>query len=127
MTRQPIDQLFTDALDVVNRTLEANRGEGLYGTALELIGDFIEGHRTVVSVYKDDPDAPFDAFTLRYRNGRFEKVERGKGEHDSEWKVSREYLESLVNDPDVYIEHPARLDLDWLASRVPEIIEPVQP
>lgn len=120
MTQPNTYDLFMDALDVVNRSMEANRGEGVYGNLIELFDDHLEGHRSAVAIYEDDPGAPFDYFTIRHLDGRFELAERGRGEHDSEWKVSREYLESLVEEPETYIEHPEKLDLDWLATRLPD-------
>jgi hypothetical protein len=111
---------FMEALDVVNRVLEANRGEGAYGTVLEAIDEHLEGHTATVEVYDDDPHAPFDAFTVRWTDGRFELRERGKGEHDSTWKVSARYLDSLIENPETYVQHPTRLDLDWLTERLPD-------
>jgi hypothetical protein len=87
----------------------------------------LEGHQTRVLIYEDDPSAPFAAYGLQYREGRFEIVPRGQGGVDSEWKVANDYLKALVTHPDEYIEHPARLDLDWLASRVPALTWPVTP
>lgn len=120
MTQPKTYDLFMDALDVVNRSIEANRGEGVYGNLLELFDEHLDGHRSAVAIYEDDPGAPFDYFTIRFIDGRFELVERGRGEHDSEWKVSRDYLDSLIEDPEAYIENPEKLDLDWLATRLPD-------
>lgn len=127
MAHQPIDRLFREALQVVNRSLDVNRGSGVYGRALEAADPFLEGHRTRVLVYEDDPAAPFAAFALEYRNGRFAVVQRGQKDVDSEWKVSRDYLKALVTHAEEYVAYPARLDLDWLASRVPSLTWPVAP
>lgn len=115
--------LFMEALDVTNRALEANRGEGVYGELLEVLDEHLDGHRAAVALYEEDPAEPFDYFTIRYLDGRFELLERGRGEHDTEWKVSREYLASLGEDPETYIEDPWRLDLDWLADRLPDSVK----
>jgi len=40
------------------------------------------------------------------------------GDPSITWTVTREYLEEIVKDPDTYIEHPEKLDLDWLKSRL---------
>lgn len=114
--------LFMEALDVTNQALDANRNEGAYGKMLDVLGDRLDGHRSAVAIYDDDPSEPFDYFTVRYLGGRFELVERGRGEHDSEWKVSVDYLESLRDDPESYIENPLRLDLDWLIDRLPDSV-----
>jgi len=56
---------------------------------------------------------------VRFSNGRFELVGRGKREDPGiTWTVSRGYLETVVEDPDRYLEHPEKLDLDWLKSRL---------
>ena len=114
--------LFMEALDVTNRALETNRGEGVYGKLLEIFDEHLEGHRAAVAVYDEDPAEPFDHFTIRFLDGRFELVERGKGEHDTQWKVSTDYLRSLRDDPEKYVEHPTRLDWDWVTDRLPDSI-----
>jgi hypothetical protein len=117
--------LFMEALDVTNQALDANRDEGAYGKMLDVFDDRLDGHRSAVAIYDDDPSEPFDYFTVRYLDGQFELVERGRGEHDSEWKVSVDYLESLRNDPETYIENPIRLDLDWLIDRLPDSVNAI--
>lgn len=119
--------LFMESLDVINRVLDANRGEGLFGRVLEAMEDDLQGHRSSVAVYEDDPDHPFDYFTIRFLDGRWELMEQGRGEHDTEWKVSTDYLRSLAEDPESYIQHPARLDLDWIADRLPGELEALAP
>jgi hypothetical protein len=111
MTLQPIEHLFEGALEVVNRSLEANRRDGGLGPARE-------GHQTKVLVYEDDPSAPSTAFALEYRDGRLEMMHRWQSDVESEWKVSRDHLNALVTHPEEYVEDPARLGMDWLAGPV---------
>ena len=120
MTNRDIYEVFTDALDVTNRALDKNRGSGFYGTLISAWDKFLDGHKAGVAIYDEEPDKPFDYFTLRYLNGKFEILSRGKSAHDTEWKVSREYLQSVADDPQKYIDNPAKLDLEWLKSRLPE-------
>lgn len=115
-------RLFMDALDVINRSLEANRGEGLYGKLIEGFDKYLDGHVSAVGLYEEDPGQPYDYFTIRYLNKRFELVERGKGDHDTEWKVSRDYLQSMVDNPQEYIDHPSKMDLEWLGSILPDTV-----
>jgi len=115
-----IYELFTEALDVTNRSLEKNRGSGFYGTLISAWDKYLDGHKAGVSIYDEDPAKPFDYFTIRYMKGKFEIQSRGKSEHDTEWKVSRKYLKSLADDPQTYIDHPAKLDIDWLKDRLPD-------
>lgn len=120
MNARDIYDLFTQSLDVTNRAIDENRGEGVYGALISAWDKYLDGHKAGVAVYDEDPDQPFDYFTIRYANGKFELQSRGKSEHDTEWKVSRGYLQSLVDDPQAYIDHPAKLDIDWLKDRLPD-------
>jgi hypothetical protein len=109
-----------DALDVTNRALEAHRDSGFMKNLVAAWDKFLDGHKAGVAIYDSDPDQPFDYFTIRYLNKKFEILSRGKSEHDTEWKVSRDYLQSIVDNPQEYIEHPSKLDLDWLKDRLPD-------
>jgi len=121
MAFQPIEHLFREALEVVNRSLESHRGVGEQGT-LEARERFLDGHQTKVLVYDDDPSAPFAAFAVEYREGRLEMVPRWQSDVDSEWSVSRAYLSALITHPDDGAEHPALLDVYWVAGRVPATV-----
>ncbi len=115
-------KLFMDALDVVNRSIEANRDEGVYGKLIEGFDKFADRHVSAVALYGEDPAHPYDYFTIKYTAGRFELVERGKGDHDTEWKVSKEYLVDVVENPQKYIDHPAKLDLEWMKHALPDTV-----
>ena len=120
MNTKDIYELFTTALEVTNKSLETNRGSGIYGALISGWDKYLDGHKSGVAIYDDDPAQPFDYFTVRYLKGKFEILSRGKSEHDTEWKVSRKYLESLADNPQTYIDHPAKLDIDWLKDRLPD-------
>ena len=120
MTGRDIYELFTGALDVTNRSLKHNRDSGFFGKLIGAWDKYMDGHKAGVAIYDEDPEHPFDYFTVRYLNEKFEILARGKSEHDTEWKVSRKYLESVVDNPQDYIDNPAKLDLDWLKDRLPD-------
>lgn len=122
MSEKDIYDLFMKALDVTNRSLEENRDSAFYGTLISGMDKYLDGHKAGVAIYDEDPKKPFDYFTLRYANGKFEIQSRGKSEHDTEWRVSREYLASLAENPDTYIKHPAKLDIDWLRHLLPDSV-----
>lgn len=110
--------LFTRALNVINAALEKNRNETPYSQLLAASEKVLGDHNVGVAVYESDASAPFDYYTVRFRDGSFELVSRGKQEPDVGWKVSRGYLEKVAENPDEYIDHPAKLDWEWLKSRV---------
>lgn len=80
----------------------------------------LDGHRATVLVYEDDPAHREASFTVRWSDGGLGMLTRGTGPHETRWKVSRRHLESPVGDPERYVDNPALLDLDWLATRVPD-------
>ncbi|MGM0576419.1 MAG: hypothetical protein ACQEXJ_11875 [Myxococcota bacterium] len=111
--------LFTQYLDVVNRAIGQHRDEFPYKQILaggrKLLGDKHVG----VGIYKERGDQPHDWFTIRMLDdGRLDIVEHGKASPDLTWKVREQHLHNVVDDPEPYIDHPAKLDLDWLRTRV---------
>ncbi|MCA9736514.1 MAG: hypothetical protein KC645_02720 [Gemmatimonadetes bacterium] len=112
--------LLTQAIDVVNRSLSANRDHGLYGLLIRALDDHMEGRTWAVAVYDGTPDQREGKFGVRYEQNRFGVVDQVPD--DDPWNASREYLQNLVDEPETYIEHPARMDLDWLTSRLPDSV-----
>lgn len=106
------------ALDVVNEALQKHRDHALIGPLLQGGEKMLGGKKFGVAVYRDDPDTPFDYFTLRLTGGRFELLARGKESPDIAWKVSQDYLRDIVDNPQDYIDNPAKLDLEWLRHRI---------
>ncbi|MBD3676135.1 MAG: hypothetical protein HUJ26_21710 [Planctomycetaceae bacterium] len=109
---------FQSALATMNQAIEKNRDSLFFKTLLKscetVLGDDLLG----VAIYKDSPETPHDYYTIRMDEGRFFLVEHGRGDVDSDWKVSEDYLRDLANDPDKYVDHPEKLSLNWLANRV---------
>lgn len=110
--------LFTQALNVINAALDANRERTPYKQLIDASERLIGGRRLGVAVYAEGAAEPHDYFTIRYSNGAFELLEHGKSGPEIDWKVSREYLQRVAENPKEYTENPALLDWDWLKSRL---------
>ena len=109
--------LFTQYVNVVNRAIGANEDRFPFKQLLSM-GEKILGDKKIgAAVYKDDPDSPHEYFTLTLDNGRLD-ARHGKEAPDTEWKVKQEHLENVIEDPQTYIDNPAKLDLDWLETRM---------
>jgi hypothetical protein len=107
-----------NTLDVFNEAIAAHESSSPYREILAM-GDKLFGGKNVgVAVYKEDADQPFDYFTIRFLNGKLELVARGKEAPDIAWKVSQDYLARVSEHPREYIDHPVKLDWDWLKSRI---------
>lgn len=109
--------LFTQYVNVVNKAMGQNRDEFPFSQLMSM-GEKILGDKKIgAAVYKDDPDSPHDYFTLTYEDGKL-RATHGKEAPNVEWKLDERHLENVVDDPGTFIENPARLDLDWLKTRM---------
>ncbi|EED34692.1 hypothetical protein NOR51B_630 [Luminiphilus syltensis NOR5-1B] len=107
-----------NTLDTVNSAIEEHADTAVFGKVLEMAKTRLDGERLGVAVYEEDPDAPFDYYTVQFNKGRLELKARGKASPTVDWKVSQEYLSAISENPDAYIANPAKLDIDWLKARV---------
>jgi hypothetical protein len=110
--------MFTGALDVLNDAMKNLREKPVVKDVLSLVDDQTAGRKFGVAIYASDPENPFDYYTIRLHNQRFEMVSRGKDAPDIDWKVSTDYLEDINSNPDDYISNPLKLDLDWIKTRL---------
>ena len=118
MAELDTNALFTQYVNVVNQALGENRDRVPYKQLLTAAEKLLANRRMGVAVYKDDPTTPHDFFTLTFSDGTFEVAAHGKEEPDFDWKVKEDHLRQVVENPEPYIQQPARLDLDWLKSRL---------
>lgn len=111
-------ETFLDALRTMNAAIEEHQQSLFFHTVLQACESMFEDELMGVAIYRTDPETPYDFYTIRMRNGRFDLVEHGR-EHDrTDWRVSEDYLRDLANNPNKYIDHPEKLSLNWFAERV---------
>lgn len=115
--RDPYD-LFMGYIDVVNKALKEHSDTPLVGEVLSLMTRLGEGRKFGAAIYKTDPEKPFDYFTVRLADGKVELDARGKREPDIAFRVSQDFLVKVNENPEDYVANPARLDIDWLKSRL---------
>jgi hypothetical protein len=118
MTQLETNALATQAVNVMNRALAQHRDAAPYKQLLAASERLLGGKNLGMAVYADDPKHPYDYYTLHFADGRLELLGRGKQEPDIAWKVSRDYLRRVVDDPERYLAHPEKLDWDWLKDRL---------
>lgn len=111
--------LFLQALNVTNASMEANRNSVILKPMLDACRNELAGEDFGVEIYEDDPDAPCDYFTIRLKGDTFVLVSHSKPESTSaQWRVSLDYLRDVATHPRRYIDHPALLAFDWLNRRL---------
>lgn len=109
-----VKALFEQYLDICNQAIAKHKGEFPYQQVLNL-GETLMGDRPIdLAIYDDEPKA---AFSLHFKD---DKLENGGYPSDVKkaWRMNLSYLKKVVEHPDDYIEHPEKLDLDWLKSRM---------
>lgn len=110
--------LFMGYLDTVNEALDEHAETPVIGQILSLMEKVGSGRKFGAAIYKSDPKSPFDYFTVRLADGKFELDSRGKDNPDIDFRVSQEFMVNVNENPQKYIDNPALLDLDWLKTRI---------
>lgn len=110
--------LVSDALNVMNRSLSKNEDSFPYKQIIDLTRRTLDGKKVGIAVYRDDAGNPHDYYTAVFKEGRIVLLDRGKENVTIQWKVSEKYLKKVADDPDPYIDHPEKLDWEWLKDRV---------
>ncbi len=117
-TQLDTNALLTQYLNVVNRAIRSHKDKVPFKQILDVAQKALAGKRFGVAVYKTDPDKPHDYFTLVWRDGGLAIADHGKKDVDLAWRVKEDHLTNVVTKPEPFVDNPARLDLDWLKTRL---------
>jgi len=118
MNQTPTQPLFAKALEIMNQAIEAHKDSTIYRKLFEACQAFYGGKLLGVSVYKDKPDNEIAFHKIIYDNYEFTLMDGTEENPSTVWKVSEDYLQKIVDHPDEYINHPEKLDWDWLKDRL---------
>jgi hypothetical protein len=110
--------LFTEALRVIGRAIEAHKDASPWREVVARTSGLDRPLVFGVAIYEDEPDRVVDHYSIRVHEGRFEVVERGRLEPEIDWQVSVDHLRNVVAKPARYVADPGRLELDWLVQRI---------
>jgi len=109
--------LFIQVLNVLNAALESNRDSPEFGPLLAETSSPGRSRDFGVAVYRDNPDEPYDYFTIRLKQGTFILVAHGKTRNAIVWRVSEAFLRDVASHPFQYYRQPDSLNLEWLRER----------
>jgi hypothetical protein len=107
------DLLFVAAVSVWNRALDAHRGSSPYEQILAGLQS-LPSRRATIELYDQDPTCPVAGYVVRFQNGLIEPAAVELGSGPVFWRARVDYLETVVNQAEVFIQDPARLDWQWL-------------
>lgn len=111
---QEIDALFQHYLQVCNAAMDRHKNEFPYKYIWEAVEKLQAGEEVDLTVYDD---APQRHYRVRLKDKQIEVVQSDKDERHKGWKMNTSYLRKVTEHPQEYVEHPARLDWDWLKDR----------
>jgi hypothetical protein len=116
-TKQGLD-LLIDYLDVCNTALEAHRHSLAYKPIILAYDRIFAKWQVAIDIYSHDPDKPDTTVTIRLSNGRFGVVPVSEAHPSFHLKLKHGYMEDVLAHRQEYIDHPEKLDWDWLKSRM---------
>ena len=107
------EQVFQQYLEICNRAIELNKGKfpytEIWGARLKALEDEL---KVEAIVYDDRPKA---AFMLRLtKEMKIEIVEKRELPPEDAWPFTYQYLKRVVDNPEKYLENPAKLEWGWL-------------
>jgi CBS domain-containing protein len=111
-------QLLNDYLEVCNAAMLANKESFLYKQLISLSGFVFSGRNFATLLYDDDPDLPDGVYTVRFTGDHLELVSEGKRDVVFSCKMQRSYLRTVAENRQDFIDHPEKLDWQWLKSRL---------
>lgn len=110
-----IDALVQAYLQVCNRALAQHKDQFPYKQIWEAVEHVQQADGVDLTVYDDRPQSHVK---VRLKDKQIEVL---GVDHEEEghrgFKLTTSYLKRVVEQPEEYINHPAKLDWDWLKSR----------
>jgi len=109
------DELFKSYLQVCNKAIEQNKDSFPYKQIWDAGSKFLDDSAINIAVYDD---RPIISYSVRFNNGEISANKNEISLDGKPWKVTYSYLKKVIDNPDEYIKHPARLDWQWIKSRI---------
>lgn len=115
MSQINYDLVFRDYLKVCNKAIDKNKDKfpykEIWGVGMKLVGQKEEINCVI---YDDEPQG---TYTLNLdKDNHLRIVEGLHPKFEDSWKFRYSYIKHVIDHPEEYINHPAKLDWDWLRS-----------
>ncbi len=113
------EHIFQQYLTICNQAIEQNKSKFPYTEIWGARFKKLETEATLNAIVYDD--RPKLAFTLRLTpDMKIEIVNKSVPSAD-EWPFTYQYLKRVVDNPQTYIENPAKLEWGWLKTVFGEV------
>ena len=111
-----IINLVKHYFNICNTAISQNEDSLLFGAALGVINQLKSGDAISIKVI-DEQTGETEYFTTKFVNGAFTPIEKGKNDPDSQFTMTKDMLQDVLDHDDEYIAHPERLDWRWLTDQ----------
>lgn len=109
------EHLVQQYLNVVNRSLQANR-EGFPWKQIIAKGETTwNGKNIGLGINEPGREVP-ETYTIKFVNGQFVYDGPGKVETTYTWEADKNFMEHVVANPQEYIDKPMKINWDWVKS-----------
>jgi len=109
------EQVFQEYLEICNRAIEQNKNKFPYTEIWGSRFRTLEAEAVLHAVVYDD--RPKMEFMLRLtRDMKIEIVKKKTVTTEDEWPFTYQYLKRVVDNPQEYIDNPAKLEWGWLKN-----------
>jgi hypothetical protein len=109
------DVLMNRYLDVCNKAIEENKEDFFYKRVWGISERIFKTYHMHIAVYDDRVK---NLYVLRYADHKISEDRSVKPDFERSWHINYSYLKHVVDNPEQYIKHPAKLDWDWLKNKV---------
>ncbi|MGE0754250.1 MAG: hypothetical protein AB7L92_03720 [Alphaproteobacteria bacterium] len=110
------EQLFSEYLKVCNQVLEKNKDRFPYKQLWDTTEKICSDQDIKMAIYDDRPK---ECLSLTIKGTQLQaKPCQDDGVCKYAWRMNYSYLKNVVDKPEEYIKHPAKLDWDWLKNRL---------
>ena len=108
--------LVRQYFEICNKVLAQRRENPVYAAIQTLINHFHSGEKISLKVVDrpEVPGVPAGYYMTQYIDGRFTPISKGEHNPDRHFTLCRSYIEDVVDNADDYIDHPEKLDWNWL-------------
>lgn len=137
MARHKASNSLIRALNVINTALARNSDCWPWSQVVAVAKERLTGERLVVAVEDDRTESDCqEQFLVQLRNDRFcmingREINVAQNNYgrstagrkpvtsgNADWNVTTQYLDDLASRATYYVEHPARIGLEWLTDRL---------
>jgi hypothetical protein len=108
---QEIDQLFKQYLTICNQAIAQHKDRFPYKQIWDAVEQMQSREAVDLTVYDDEPQSHYK---LRLQDKQIKLIASDHLGAPVGWKLSTSYLRRVIAHPQDYIDHPAKLDWDWL-------------